>query len=39
MGTTVINGEPGSAMADCYRELARRLVDRSEDVDGGMRLE
>lgn len=38
-GTTVIAGEPDSAMADCYRNLARRLLDASEDAEGGMRLE
>ena len=38
-GVTVVQGEPGSDMADCYRDLAKRLLASSEDVTGGMRLE
>lgn len=35
---TVVEGEPDSAMAGCYKELAGRLMEISEDSDGGMRL-
>ena len=38
-GTTVVQGEPGSEMADRYRDLAKKLLASSEDVTGGMRLE
>ncbi|MDO5861452.1 MAG: nitrogenase iron protein NifH [Thermoplasmata archaeon] len=38
-GSTVVDGEPDSAMAGCYMELAKRLLDASEDAEGGMRLE
>lgn len=37
--TTVVSGEPDSAMAGAYRELARRMLEASEDAEGGMRLE
>lgn len=37
--TTVVTGEPESAMAAAYRELAKRMLDASEDAEGGMRLE
>ena len=29
---TVVSGEPDSQMAECYRELAKRVLDMSEDV-------
>lgn len=35
--TTVIGGEPDSAQAESYRELAKKLLERSEDRSGGMR--
>lgn len=38
-GVTVVQGEPGSDMADRYRDLAKKLLASSEDVTGGMRLE
>lgn len=38
-GRTVVSGEPDSAMAGCYRELADKLLSASEDISGGMRLE
>ncbi len=38
MGCTVVDGEPDSAMASSYRELAGKLFDMSEDTSGGMRL-
>lgn len=37
-GCTVVDGEPDSAMASSYRELAGKLFDMSEDTSGGMRL-
>ncbi len=37
-GCTVVDGEPGSAMAGSYRDLASKLFKLSEDVSGGMRL-
>ncbi len=36
-GLTVVVGEPGSAQADAYRELAAGLLALSDDVPGGMR--
>lgn len=39
IGKTVVEGEPDSAQAFVYRELAKTLLDRSEDVSGGMRCE
>ncbi len=38
-GVTVVSGEPDSAMAGVYRDLAKRLLDASDDAEGGMRLE
>ena len=38
-GTTVVRGEPESAMAASYRELADKLLAASEDSAGGMRFE
>lgn len=38
-GVTVVSGEPGSDMAANYRELSKRLLEASEDAEGGMRLE
>ena len=38
-GVTVVSGEPDSAMAGVYRDLAQRLLDASDDAEGGMRLE
>ena len=38
-GVTVVCGEPDSEMAQRYRDLARILIDSSEDSEGGMRLE
>ncbi len=38
-GTTVVQGEPDSAMAASYRELADKLLAASEDSSGGMRFE
>lgn len=39
MDRTVIEGEPDSEMAGYYRRLADKLMERSEDVSGGMRCE
>jgi nitrogenase iron protein NifH len=39
MTATVISGEPESEMAGMYRQLARVLYDRTDDVSGGMRME
>lgn len=39
IGKTVVEGEPDSPQASVYRELAEILLDRSEDVSGGMRCE
>jgi len=36
---TVISGEPDSEMAGMYRQLAKTLLDRSEDISGGMRMD
>lgn len=38
-GTTVVDGEPDSAMAASYRELAEKLLQTSEDSSGGMKFE
>ncbi len=38
MSMTVISGEPDSPQAGAYRLLANSLLERSEDVKGGMRL-
>ena len=38
-GTTVVDGEPDSAMAVSYRELAEKLLQASEDSSGGMKFE
>ncbi len=38
-GTTVVSGEPESSMAECYRQLAEKVLEASEDSSGGMRLE
>lgn len=38
LGTTVVCGEPDSAMADSYRALADKIYGMSEDTSGGMRL-
>ena len=38
-GTTVVDGEPDSAMAASYRELAEKLLQASEDSSGGMKFE
>lgn len=37
-GVTVVSGEPDSAMACSYRELASKLLSSAEDISGGMRL-
>jgi nitrogenase iron protein NifH len=37
--TTVISGEPDSEMAGLYRQLAKTVYDRSEDISGGLRLD
>ena len=37
--TTVISGEPDSEMAGLYRQLAKTVYSRSEDISGGLRLE
>ncbi len=37
--TTVISGEPDSEMAGLYRELAKEIYNRSEDISGGLKLE
>ena len=39
LGTTVVDGEPGSQMAASYRELAEKLLEASEDSSGGMKFE
>ena len=39
VGKTVVEGEPDSAQAGLYRDLADRLLSLSEDVDGGMRCD
>ncbi len=39
MTRTVISGAPDSEMAELYRNLARTIYDRSEDISGGMKLE
>lgn len=36
---TVIEGEPDSEQADCYRRLADKMLSTTEDVSGGMRCE
>ena len=36
--TTVVSGMPDSPQADEYRRLAKALLERSEDVSGGMSL-
>ncbi|MBR7006922.1 MAG: AAA family ATPase [Candidatus Methanomethylophilaceae archaeon] len=36
-GVTVIQGEPRSEQADVYRALARELLKRSGDAEGGLR--
>ena len=38
-GSTVISGEPDSKMANLYRSLSKTVYDRSEDIEGGLRLE
>lgn len=38
-GKTVVRNAPDSAMAGHYRSLAKEMIDRSEDSDGGMRLD
>ena len=37
-GTTVVSGMPDSPQADVYRRLAKALLDRAENVSGGMSL-
>lgn len=37
-GVTVVSGAPASEMAQRYRELAKLLMDSTEDVSGGLRL-
>jgi len=37
--TTVVTGAPDSEMADMYRNLAKRLLELSDDVSGGLRLD
>ncbi len=37
--TTVISGEPDSEMAGLYRQLAKTVYSRSEDISGGLKLE
>jgi len=37
--STVVSGEPDSELAGLYRELAKRIHDRTEDISGGMRLD
>ncbi len=39
IGKTVIEGEPDSAQARSYRELADKLLSSSEDISGGMRCD
>ena len=36
-GVTVIQGEPGSGQAEVYRGLAKELLRRSGDAEGGLR--
>lgn len=38
-GTTVVSGAPESAMADRYRELARKLLENTSDASGGIRMD
>jgi len=38
-GTTVVSGAPESAMADRYRELARKLLEKTSDASGGIRMD
>lgn len=38
-GTTVVSGAPGSAMADRYRELAKKLLENTSDASGGIRMD
>jgi len=37
-GMTVVRNAPDSVMADNYRSLAKEMISRSEDTDGGMKL-
>ena len=37
--TTVVTGEPDSEMAKMYRQLAKKVLDLSEDISGGLRLD
>lgn len=39
VGLTVIQNAPGSVMADNYIRLANEILRRSEDSEGGMRLD
>ena len=36
--TTVVSGEPDSDMSKLYRGLAKNIYERSEDIEGGLRL-
>jgi len=36
---TVVSGEPDSEMAGLYRQLAKTLLERTEDISGGLRLD
>jgi nitrogenase iron protein NifH len=38
-GTTVVSGAPDSAMADRYRELAKKIIDSTSDASGGIRMD
>lgn len=36
---TVVSGEPDSDMASKYRQLAKLIYDRSENISGGLKLD
>ena len=38
-GKTVVEGEPASNLSEKYRCLAKRMLELSNDVDGGMRTD
>ena len=37
--STVVSGAPDSDMANLYRKLSKVLLDRSEDISGGMKID
>jgi nitrogenase iron protein NifH len=39
MNRTVVSGAPDSVMASSYRELAKLVYDRSENISGGLRFD